>query len=244
MISVNKLCVQVGEFKLSNISFEVPDGKYAVLMGKTGCGKTTILETICGLKKALSGTIHLNGKLVTNAKPAEREIGYVPQDGVLFHTMTVRDNLAFALELRKWSKQKINDRVEELANILGITHLLKRTPVGLSGGETQRVSLGRALAPKPSILCLDEPLSALDESTRAEMCTLLNDVQHLTRVTTLHITHNLSESDRLGDLKLQLVDGVVQCLSPKNLGELSDLTTKKSQQTNPNSEKSAELKAD
>lgn len=233
MIRVEKLCVQVGDFNLKDISFEVPHGKYAVLMGKTGCGKTTILETICGLKKVVSGTVHLNGKLVTHAKPAEREIGYVPQDGVLFHTMTVRDNLAFALELRKWSKQKINDRVEELANLLGITHLLKRTPVGLSGGETQRVSLGRALAPKPAILCLDEPLSALDESTRAEMCTLLNDVQHMTRVTTLHITHNLSESDRLGDLKLQLADGVIKRLTSQNVGELSELTTNIHQQSNP-----------
>jgi molybdate/tungstate transport system ATP-binding protein len=242
MISVNKLCVQVGDFKLNDISFEIPEGHYAVLMGKTGSGKTTILETVCGLKKVISGTIHLHGKLATHAKPAEREIGYVPQEGVLFHTMTVRDNLAFALELRKWSKKQIDDRVEELANLLGITGLLNRTPFGLSGGETQRISLGRALAAKPAILCLDEPLSALDEDTRSEMCTLLSDVQRLTGVTTLHITHNVSESDRLGDMKFQIGGGVLQRLPSKSDEKLPDLQV--SQETKSSSESSTQLKVD
>ncbi|MCA9023468.1 MAG: ATP-binding cassette domain-containing protein, partial [Planctomycetaceae bacterium] len=210
--------------------------------GKTGSGKTTILETICGLKKVQSGSVSLNGIEMTHASPAEREIGYVPQDGVLFHTMTVRDNLSFALELRKWNQRDINVRVEELAELLGISSLLNRTPFGLSGGETQRVSLGRALAARPSILCLDEPLSALDEDTRSEMCNLLTEVQRVTGVTTLHITHNASESERLGDIKLVITEGIVHSLSSDST-ENSDGSAAENQTIETKPDPSARMKA-
>src|SRR5258706_10458550 len=161
MITIDKLHVRVGAFALEDITFNVPAGSFAVLMGRSGAGKTTLLESICGLKPVVSGAIRLDGRDVTHLKPAERGIGYVPKDVSLFSTMTVRENLAFALAIRKWSPEAIEQRVIELADFLGLRGFLDRRPRGLSGGEAQRVALGRALACRPSILCLDEPLSAL-----------------------------------------------------------------------------------
>jgi ABC-type sugar transport system ATPase subunit len=209
MISVQDLCVRAGSFALDGISFEIPTGEYGILMGKTGCGKTTILEAICGLKSVVSGSIRLMSKEVVGLRPADRGIGFVPQDGALFSTLTIRQHLAFSLEVRKQSRGVIEKRVDELSELLGIGHLLERRPQGLSGGERQRVSLGRALAFEPGILCLDEPLSALDEDTRRETCELLASVREKTGVTTLHITHSLWEARQLADRVLVLEDGEI-----------------------------------
>ena len=181
-----------------------------MLMGGTGQGKTTILEAICGLKQVLGGGVHLMGRDVTRLKPAERGIGYVPQDRALFQTMTVREHLAFALEVRRWNRADIGERVRELAELLGLQPLLDRKPPGLSGGEAQRVALGRALAFRPGVLCLDEPLSALDDDTREEMCALLESVRERTGVTTLHVTHHGGEAGRLADEVLVLKDGRIE----------------------------------
>ncbi len=209
MISVSNLSATAGEFSISNVSFEIATGKFAAMMGRTGAGKTTILECICGLRSATGGTIRLDDRDVTNAHPAVRNIGYVPQEGALFQTMSVFDNVAFSLEIRNWNRAQIKTRVNELADFLGITPLLPRKPVGLSGGEKQRVALGRALAFKPSVLCMDEPLSALDDATRDDMYELLLNVRQQTNVTVLHITHSEQEATTLADLVLRLEAGTV-----------------------------------
>ncbi|MCY3019236.1 MAG: ATP-binding cassette domain-containing protein [Planctomycetota bacterium] len=209
MIAVRDLTVRAGAFRLEGISFEAATGQYAVLMGKTGSGKTTVLECVCGLRRMVSGRIELMGSDVTRLRPAERGIGYVPQDGALFLTMSVHEHLAFALTIRATPPDAIARRVRELAELLGITHLLGRRPQGLSAGETQRVALGRALAAQPRILCLDEPLNALDRETHSQMCTLLKDVSRRTGVTTLHITHDPEEARCLADRVLMLQDGKI-----------------------------------
>ena len=128
MIDVENLSIRVGDFVLDGIDFHVPNGTYGVLMGKTGSGKTSIMESICGLLNTSGGTIKIMGRNVTNLKPASRGIGFVPQDGALFSTMTVRNHLGFALSIRKWDRQRIEKRVVELAETLKILHLLDRIP--------------------------------------------------------------------------------------------------------------------
>jgi molybdate/tungstate transport system ATP-binding protein len=209
MIALEAVSVRAGKFAIDHLSFTLATGEYAVLMGKTGCGKTTLLEAISGLKPIHAGTIRLLGKDVTHCKPAERGVGYVPQDRALFPNMTVRDHLAFALMLQRRDRHTIGRRVGELAELLGVVHLLDRKPVGLSGGEAQRVALGRALAAEPRVLLLDEPLSALDEETRGEMCVLLQAIKQQAAVTTLHVTHNRAEADHLADRLLLLKNGVL-----------------------------------
>lgn len=210
MIAVADLSVRSGSFALNGLSFAVAGGKYAVLMGKTGSGKTTLLEALCGFKHIVSGSIRLVDRDVTALSPADRGIGYVPQDLALFQTMTVREHLAFAQGIRKLDWARIDHRVHELAELLGIMHLLGRRPPGLSGGESQRVALGRALSFHPRVLLLDEPLSALDEETRTDMYGLLRTVQRQTGVTVLHVTHNWSETRMLADQVLLLRDGIIQ----------------------------------
>jgi molybdate/tungstate transport system ATP-binding protein len=210
VISIEDLCVSNGQFRLEGINLEVATGAYGVLMGRTGCGKTTVLETICGLKRPQRGAIRLMGRNVTRLKAAERGIGYVPQDRSLFQTMTVAENIGFAARIRHWPRDRIRQRVDELAELLGLTDLLTRMPAGLSGGEAQRVALGRALAVAPGMLCLDEPLSNLDYDTRLEMCDLLKTVQKRTGVTTIHVTHDRDQVRMLADTLFQFNNGSVR----------------------------------
>lgn len=204
MLSLKNISITQGNFQLSDISLDITKGDYVVLMGKTGCGKTTILESICGLRKIDSGAIWLSGQDITRMKPAERCIGYVPQDGTLFSSMDVRGNLSFSLRIRKWHKKKITARVDELGELLGISHLFDRNITGLSGGERQRIALGRGLAFYPEFLCMDEPLSALDEPTRDEMYALLKTLKKELKITALHITHSLTDAEILADRILRM----------------------------------------
>jgi len=199
-----------GQFSLQQISLSVKAGEYAVLMGQTGQGKTTILEAICGLRKVTGGRILIQDVDVTGRSPGDRGIGYVPQDLALFPTMNVRQHLEFALQLRRQKKAKIDSLTADLSRTLGIEHLLSRAVQGLSGGESQRVALGRALSFQPSVLLLDEPFSALDEATRSEMHALLKTVTNTTGVTTLHVTHSSDEADALANRRFVLNKGVIE----------------------------------
>lgn len=209
MIQLDSIGWEAGAFRLTNVSLRIPENCYAVLMGSTGCGKTTLLEIICGLRRPRHGRVLLDGKDLTEAQPGERGIGYVPQDGALFPSMTVREQLGFALELRRRPAKVIAARIAELAEQLGIAHLFDRSPAWLSGGERQRVALGRALSAEPRVLLLDEPLSAIDEELRGELMQLLKSVQRAHNLTVLHITHSAHEASQLADLSLRLEDGRV-----------------------------------
>jgi ABC-type sugar transport system ATPase subunit len=207
VIQLDSICWRAGAFHLEDVQLTIPAGSYGVLMGRTGTGKTTLLEILCGLRRPLTGRVLLGGRDVTHELPATRGIGYVPQDGALFPTMTVRGQLGFALQVRRSSSQEITERVEDLAAELGLAALLDRLPQGLSGGERQRVALGRALATRPKVLLLDEPLSAIDEELRDDLVDLLRRVQREHGVTVLHITHSRAEAHRVADVLFQLKDG-------------------------------------
>ncbi len=178
-------------------------------MGRTGCGKTTLLEILCGLRRPGSGSIFIGGREVTHLPPGKRGVGYVPQDGALFPTLTVGRQLGFAPRLRGRPEDEISVLVDQLAGQLGITHLLDRRPQHLSGGERQRVALGRALAAGPVVLLLDEPLSALDEAMREDTATLLHTLQRKHKLTALHVTHNPKEAGRLADHIFRFEDGKI-----------------------------------
>lgn len=212
MIALQNITVKNGRFVLSGISFKIPDGHYGVLTGLTGVGKTTLVLAVCGLLPVAAGRVVLDGVDVTDLPPAERGIGSVSQRAMLLPSLDVRHNLAFPLWVRKWTPEAMGARVAELARLLDIKPLLDREPRDLSRGERQRVALGKALAPYPRVLCLDEPLSGVDEPAREGLYELLTATKTQLPATVQHVTHNPREAERLADVCLLLEDGRIAIL--------------------------------
>lgn len=199
MIEARNLHKELGEFSLRGVDMQVDRGEYFVVLGPTGAGKTVLLECLAGLHRVDEGEVWLNGRPVTHLLPEQRNIGYVPQDYVLFPHLSLRENIAFSLTLTRQSAESVSHRVHELADLLHISHLLDRRPRTLSGGEQQRGALARALAPSPTVLLLDEPLSALDEGTRAELGGELSRLAQELNTTIIHVCHNFDEALELAD---------------------------------------------
>lgn len=214
MIAIRSLSIDQGDFRLRDLSFTIPSGGYGVLMGRSGSGKTTVLEAICGLRDTCAGEILIDDQTVTFLPPGARGLGYVPQDRALFPFLPVRNQIAYGLQIRRLPAARIRARVEELAGLLDIAPLLSRPPEHLSGGEAQRVALARALAPWPRALCLDEPLSALDSELHGEITGLLKHIHHETGITVLHITHNASEATALATHHFRIHDGTLTSEDP------------------------------
>lgn len=198
MIEIENLTLKTGIFQLS-IDASIKDSEYFVLLGMTGSGKTLLLECLCGLRESLSGTVVISGKDITHSSPRDRRIGYVPQEGALFGHLSVDENIAFGLRVSGLTKQRINTRVKETAELLGISHLLGRRIKGLSGGERQRIALARAIICSPSVLLLDEPVCALDEFTREGVCRELKKLQRELRIPVIHVCHSFEEASLIAD---------------------------------------------
>jgi ABC-type Fe3+/spermidine/putrescine transport system ATPase subunit len=206
MIRAEEITFSIGTFELCRLSIDIAEGEYFVLLGPPGSGKTIFLECLCGLKKIQSGRIRIGGRDVTSLEPRSRGIGYVPQDYALFPHLSVERNITFGLRAHGRAETDIS----ETADLLGIRHLLSRSIDGLSGGEKQRVALARALVLKPRILLLDEPVCALDEVTRQQVCAQLSDIQHRLGLTTVHVSHNLEEAFSVADRAAILHQGLLQ----------------------------------
>ena len=189
MIELKNVSIERGSFHLKNVSMKIDQGGLHLLTGETGAGKTSIVEAICGLQPLHSGRIILRGVDATEATPAGRSIGYLPQDVALFDHLTVPENLRFSCQARKWKPKRIRDRVDSLAGSLGLANLLDRYPSDLSGGQKHTVALGRALAFEPDIVCLDEPFVALDAQTRETMIDWFGAYVQENDVTVLAVTH-------------------------------------------------------
>jgi multiple sugar transport system ATP-binding protein len=220
-IKLKKVVKRFGKVTaLKEMSLDIKDGEFFVLVGPTGAGKTTTLRVVSGLEKIDNGEILMGGENAADLSPAERDVAFVYQSFSLYPQMTVRQNLEFPLKspLHKEAKEEVNKRVEFVAKLLHITPLLDRMPNALSGGEMQRVGIGRAIVRKPNIFLMDEPLSDLDAKLREELRVELRQIQQELKTTTLYVTHDQIEAMSMGDRVAVLNEGVVhQIGSPKEV---------------------------
>jgi multiple sugar transport system ATP-binding protein len=195
---------------VNNVNIEIQDKEFVVLVGPSGCGKTTTLRMVAGLEEITKGEMWIDDKLVNDVPPKDRDIAMVFQNYALYPHMSVFDNMAFGLKLRKYPKEEIRQRVTEAANILGIQELLHRVPKALSGGQRQRVALGRAIVRKPKVFLFDEPLSNLDAKMRVQMRAEISKLHKRLQATMIYVTHDQLEAMTMGDRIVVMKNGLVQ----------------------------------
>lgn len=195
---------------INNVDLTVEDKEFLVLVGSSGCGKSTLLRMIAGLEDITKGEIYIDGKCVNNVHPKERDIAFVFQNYALYPHMSVYDNMAFPLKMRKMSKKDIDLKVKEAAEILDLTELLERKPKQLSGGQRQRVALGRAIVRNPKVFLMDEPLSNLDAKLRVQMRSEIKKLHQKLQTTFIYVTHDQTEALTMGDRIAVIDNGVIQ----------------------------------
>ena len=207
-----------GVIAVSDFNIEIQDKEFIILVGPSGCGKSTTLRMIAGLEEISEGELYIGDRLVNDVAPKDRDIAMVFQSYALYPHMTVFENMAFGLKLRKVPKDEIARKVEEAARILDIAHLLDRKPKALSGGQRQRVALGRAIVRNPQVFLLDEPLSNLDAKLRAQMRTEISKLHQKLGTTFIYVTHDQTEAMTMGDRIVVMKDGYIQQIdTPTNL---------------------------
>ncbi len=207
-----------GVTAVSDFNLEIKDKEFLILVGPSGCGKSTTLRMIAGLEEISEGELFIGDRLVNDVAPKDRDIAMVFQNYALYPHMTVFENMAFGLKLRKVPKEEIKRRVEEAARILDINHLLERRPKALSGGQKQRVALGRAIVRNPKVFLLDEPLSNLDAKLRASMRTELTKLHKKVETTFIYVTHDQVEAMTMASRIVVMKDGLIQQVdTPQNL---------------------------
>ena len=220
-VVIENLCKSFDRVEaVKNFSLQIEDGEFVVVVGPSGCGKSTALRCVAGLEEMTSGKIYIGDQVVNDLPPRDRNIAMVFQDYALYPHMSVYDNMAFGLKLRKYAKKEIGQRVKGAGEILGIGDLLHRKPRELSGGQRQRVAVGRAIVRKPSVFLFDEPLSNLDAKLRVQMRAELSKLHHKLGTTIIYVTHDQVEAMTLGTKIVVMKDGMIQQVgSPMDLYE-------------------------